>query len=588
MPATRSFFRSSQWGCDNPSRMKRNGPGDKMIQFTRRHGTLFGACVLAIVGVVTCGACYVTAEEHAEALSPEARARIKKYEQAALTQRGHVQQGKTLFADAKLKCNSCHRVGKTGGQVGPHLSSIGGKFDRPHLIESLLEPSRQIVEGYRSSTFAMKDGKVITGVVRKQNDRTLTVGNAEGKLVEVVVDEIELRRDNPVSLMPTGLTDHLTPAQFADLIAYLESLRFGMAGKPGAGTGGPIALPKRFRVETVLTGITGATALETLPDGRILICDQTGSVRVVENGKLLKQPFVTLPVDHSWERGVIGVTIDPNFPVKPYVYVCWVAKSPYPHHRISRFEAAGNIAKPGSEQVLLKGDDQTKLGGNRKDGHQGGAMHFGHDGCLYIAIGEQTAGKPAQNLDTFLGKMLRINPDGSIPDDNPLIEKTTGKYQAIWAYGMRNPYTFAFDRSTGQMLINDVGGKFEEVNPGIAGRNYGWPVADHGPNPPQPFVGPIHWYPQASIAGGDFVPRDSNWPADMKGKYLFADFNHGWIKSIDPANGKQSQEFASGLRRPVDMRFDHQGNLYVLLRNAWVIDRKFQTGTGSLLRIQHQ
>ncbi len=137
------------------------------------------------------------------------------------------------------------------------------------------------------------------------------------------------------------------------------------------------------------------------------------------------------------------------------------------------------------------------------------------------------------------------------------------------------------------MLINDVGGKFEEINPGIAGANYGWPIAEHGPRPGKRFVGPIHWYPEASISGGDFVPANSNWPEQWRGRYLFADFKHGWVKSIDPDNGEVASDFASGLRRPVDLRFDASGNLYVLLRNAWVIDGKFQPGTGSLLRIRY-
>src|SRR5690606_32072682 len=114
----------------------------------------------------------------------------------------------------------------------------------------------------------------------------------------------------------------------------------------------------------------------------------TGSVRVIENGKLLPEPFVTLPVDSTWERGVIGVTIDPAFASRPYVYVCWVARDPYPHHRISRFAADGNVAVPGSEQVLLVGDDQRSLGGKVPAGHQGGGLHFGRDGKLYVGIGE--------------------------------------------------------------------------------------------------------------------------------------------------------------------------------------------------------
>src|SRR5207245_1730129 len=124
-----------------------------------------------------------------------------------------------------------------------------------------------------------------------------------------------------------------------------------------------------------------------------------------------------------WERGLIGVALDPDFKTNGHVYVNYVADEPYPHHRISRLTARGDVAAPGSEVVLLEGDDQRRLGGTVPAGHQGGALHFGADGKLYIAIGDQTAGEPAQRLDTFQGKLLRINPDGSIPVDNPFVTR---------------------------------------------------------------------------------------------------------------------------------------------------------------------
>jgi glucose/arabinose dehydrogenase len=280
------------------------------------------------------------------------------------------------------------------------------------------------------------------------------------------------------------------------------------------------------------------------------------------------------------------VTVAPGFPEQPDVFVCYVTKEPYPHHRVSRFTVEGDVADPGSEQVLLEGDDQRKLGGNVPAGHQGGALHFGPDGKLYIGIGEQTAETPAQELDTFQGKILRINPDGSIPEDNPFLATTSGKYRAIWAMGCRNPFTFAFQAQSGTMLINDVGGKYEEINRGRAGANYGWPAVDHGPTQDARFASPVYYYPQASIAGGDFAPDDLTWPVRFRGRYFFADFVHGWIKSFDPQRPGRAEDFVTGLRRPVDLRFAPDGSLYVLLRNAWVIDGKFQPGTGSLLRIQ--
>jgi glucose/arabinose dehydrogenase len=308
---------------------------------------------------------------------------------------------------------------------------------------------------------------------------------------------------------------------------------------------------------------------------------------VVKDGRLLPEPFLTLAVDSRWERGLIGVTVDPRFATNGFIYVTYVAARPYPHHRISRFTARGDVAVPGSELILLCGDDQRKLGGVVPAGHQGGALHFGHDGRLYIAIGEQTAREPAQRLDTFQGKLLRINPDGSIPEDNPFSTRTRGKYRAIWAIGLRNPFTFAVQPETGRIFINDVGdNKWEEVDEGFAGANYGWPESEGATTDPR-FRGPIHTYPVASVAGGAFCPTDGRpgFPSEYRGRYFFMDFVQGWIKTLDPRNPSRVETFATGLTRPCDLAFGPDGGLYVLLRDAWVIDEKFRPHTGALLRI---
>jgi len=507
---------------------------------------------------------------------------------AALTRRGDPAAGKAIFFDtASARCSVCHKAGGAGGDVGPDLSHVGGKFDRPHLIEAVLEPSAQIVEGYRATTLTLADGRVLTGVVKDQSGDRLTLADAEGKRHTVAAGEVEARRTETVSLMPEGLVRHLGPDQFADLVAYLESLRPPGQAKFGAGTAGPITLPAGFTMSVVATGLTGATALEVAPDRRVFVCEQTGTLRVVKGDRLLPEPFARLPVDSSWERGLIGVTVAPDFPKAPHVFVCYVAAAPYPHHRVSRFTAAGDVAAAGSEVVLLEGDDQRTLGGTVPNGHQGGALHFGADGKLYVAVGEQTAEKPAQRLDSLLGKILRINPDGSVPADNPFAARSSGKYRAVWALGLRNPFTFAVQPGTGRVWANDVGGnKADEVNEVVKGGNYGWPVGE-GPTADPRFRGPVHSYPAASIAGAAFAPADLPWPAGYRGRYFFMDFVHGWVRTLDPGNpGAGPAPFAAGFRRPVDLRFAPDGGLYVLVRDAWVIDREFRPGTGSLLKIR--
>jgi putative heme-binding domain-containing protein len=516
---------------------------------------------------------------------PMVKVRADSLRQAAMNNGGNAERGKVIFLSAEAQCAICHKVHGQGGEVGPDLSQIGGKFDRTHLIESILDPSAEILQGYQTTVIETKSGRVMTGIVKSESASAVVLMDSEGKRTTVSIHDIESRGVSKVSLMPANLGDTLNPAEFTNLIAFLQTLRTGPQPTPGENAAATLALPTGFHAEVIASGFTGATALEVAPDGRIFVCEQTGTLRVVKDGKLVAAPFVKLSVDSSWERGLIGVTVSPDFAKSPYVFVCYVAAKPFPHHVVSRFEASGDVAVPGSEKILLEGDDQRKLGGDVPAGHQGGAIHFGKDGKLYIAIGDQTAGKPAQDLKSFQGKLLRINPDGSIPEDNPFFPRTTGKYRAIWALGLRNPFTFAVQAGTGRILINDVGGIAEEINEGFAGANYGWPVVEHGPTTDPRFRGPIHHYPTACIAGGAFAPVDLPWPKEYRGQYFFGDFNHGWIKTIDPAHPSEVKGFVTGLRRPVDLRFAPDGSLYVLLRDAWVIDNLFKGGTGVLLRI---
>lgn len=509
----------------------------------------------------------------------------RSFAQYAFKNQGNKNAGKKTFALEKLQCTTCHKIHGQGGSVGPDLSNIGGKFDRPHLVDALLHPSKQINYGYELTTIATKSGRVYSGIIKEKAEDKVTLMDAKSKRQVIATAEIDQIKSSKVSIMPESLHKAITEEQFTDLIAYLESLGGSRNGK-GAAIGGPISLLEGFQITTVATGLSGATALEVAPDGRVFVCEQSGRLRLIENGVLLEEPFLEIPVEMNWERGLIGVTVAPDFPKTPYVYVVYVSKGPYSHHRISRFQADGNLAIPGSEDILFKGDDQSKFGGNKPAGHQGGAIHFGVDGKLYVAIGDQTAGTPAQQMNAIQGKILRLNLDGSIPTDNPFLNETTGKYRAIWALGCRNPFTFAISER-GEMLINDVGGRFEEINRGAAGVNYGWPKVEHGPTKRTEFTGPIHTYPQSSINGGDFCSVNSNWPDQFQGKYFFADFVKGWVKFVDPENAKKSSDFLGGIRRPVDLRFAPDGSLYVLLRNAWVVDGKFEPGTGSIIRIDY-
>lgn len=334
-------------------------------------------------------------------------------------------------------------------------------------------------------------------------------------------------------------------------------------------------LPAGFTETQIAVGLSNPTAMEFAPDGRLFVCQQGGQLRVIKNGVLLSTPFLALSVDSAGERGLLGIAFDPNFSTNNFVYVYYTSVTNSPkHNRVSRFTANGDVAVANSEVIILTLDPLTATN------HNGGAIHFGPDGKLYVAVGENAVRNNAQIFGNRLGKMLRINSDGSIPTDNPFYTTASGLNRAIWSLGLRNPYTFAFQRTTGRMFINDVGeGSWEEINDGIAGSNYGWPATEGPTNNPS-FRSPLFAYGRnpsdtggCAITGGAFYdPITIQFPASYVGKYFFADFCNGWIRLLDPASATASA-FGSGIANPVDLHVATDGSLYYLARGAGAVFR---------------
>ncbi|MEK6283182.1 MAG: PQQ-dependent sugar dehydrogenase, partial [Acidobacteriota bacterium] len=335
-------------------------------------------------------------------------------------------------------------------------------------------------------------------------------------------------------------------------------------------------LPSGF-TETQISGLAGPTAMDIAPDGRIFVCQQGGQLRVIKNGVLLPTPFVSLTVDAAGERGLLGVAFDPGFQSNNFVYVYYTATTTPRHNRVSRFTANGDVAVAGSEVAILDLENLSSA-----SNHNGGAIHFGQDGKLYVAVGDNANAPNSQTLNNRLGKMLRINSDGSIPSDNPFFNSATGLNRSIWALGLRNPFTFAIQPGTGRMFINDVGQvTWEEINDGIAGSNYGWPNTEGPTNDPN-FRSPLFSYGHGAsptlgcaIAGGTFYnPANNQFPSTYTGKYFFADLCGGWIRVLDPSNHTAS-DFAAGISAPVDLKVGADGSLYYI-----------SLGFGSVFRIQ--
>jgi glucose/arabinose dehydrogenase len=155
-------------------------------------------------------------------------------------------------------------------------------------------------------------------------------------------------------------------------------------------------LPPGF-TETIISGLSRPTAMEIAADGRIFVCEQSGRLRVIKNGALLPTPFLTLNVDSNGERGLLGVAFDPLFALNNFVYVYYTVPSTPRHNRVSRFTANGDVAVAGSETIILELDNLTNA-----TNHNGGAIHFGPDGNLYVAVGENATMENSQTLSNRL------------------------------------------------------------------------------------------------------------------------------------------------------------------------------------------
>ena len=351
-----------------------------------------------------------------------------------------------------------------------------------------------------------------------------------------------------------------------------------LAACNGAGVPSPT-----LSLTPVASGFQQPVYLTHANDGSsdLYVVEQPGRVKVIENGQVRAQAFldITGPVLDGGERGLLSVAFHPQYATNGFVFAYYTDAGG--NLQISRFTAnrAAKTADPGTEKKILNIPHPTY------DNHNGGQLQFGPDGFLYAATGDGGSGgdpdRNAQNKNSLLGKMLRLNvnvPDGSgpayaIPDGNPF--KAGGGRPEIWAWGLRNPWRFSFDRQTGELWIADVGqDRTEEVNlepKNTPGRNYGW-VTMEGSNcygssscDKTGLTLPVFEYSHAegqSITGG-YAYRGPQ--ASGVGKYVVADFSSGklWTLVKSGAGFRSNLETASA-GNVSSFGEDKDGELYVV------------------------
>ncbi|MFN0033828.1 MAG: PQQ-dependent sugar dehydrogenase [Saprospiraceae bacterium] len=350
------------------------------------------------------------------------------------------------------------------------------------------------------------------------------------------------------------------------------------------------ALPTGF-AQTILADSLNPTAMAFDHHGNLYLAQKDGRVLLLtEGGELLPDPVLTLAVDDFNERGLAGIALHPDFDNQPWLYLYYTVRDSN-LNRVSRVRINGNLAVPGSEQQLFNCDKLTS------GIHNGGAMAFGLDGKLYVGTGDGGKSSNAQNTSITLGKILRLNDDGSIPNDNPFYLFSSGSARAIFAYGVRNPFGMSIQPGTGRVFVSDVGqGAFEEVNEIFAGRNYGWsqvegPIANQTPPPnyQDPFFAYAHAEGCAIVGAAFYNPENTTFPTDYVGKFFFADYCNGIVRLLDPATATATDTFATGLKQPVAFAVNpHTGDLFYLMRSGiggGSVDDNTATTDGTLWRV---
>ena len=316
---------------------------------------------------------------------------------------------------------------------------------------------------------------------------------------------------------------------------------------PPAGTpvpGGYIAAPVFPNVD--FSRMVGLHFIPGDPGFALVLTQMEGVIRRFNIANPDEPPTVFLDLSGALienprnEEGLLGFAFAPDFETSGRFFVQYTAGEPR-RNVIARYTAAGDAADPASATVVLEIEQPAA-------NHNGGALAFGSDGMLYVALGDGgNSGDPhgnGQSLDTLLGKVLRIDVSGAsyeVPPDNPFVGRGRGE---IWAYGLRNPWRITFDRETGDLWAGDVGqDSWEEVNRIVRGGNYGWSITE-GPDcfrddacDRDELIGPRAYYPtgEGCAVTGGYVYRGRSMP-ELRGWYVYGDYCSGRVYALDAAS----------------------------------------------------
>lgn len=355
-------------------------------------------------------------------------------------------------------------------------------------------------------------------------------------------------------------------------------------------TGSQAATPPPSFTDIELgNGYFSGRQLVPAPDGRMFVVEGGGRIRVLKNDAVLGTPLIEIPTTRDNGHGLMNIALDDQFADNGHFYAVFsiVKADGVRTFRLSRFTATGDVASLASEVVLTEDfPDYTSTGL-----HLGGAMVVGSDGYIYITTGDGVVGARARELTNLYGKVLRFNKNGTIPTSNPFYNEATGIYRAIYATGLRSPFSLSDPQpGSGAIYIGDVGeASWEELNELEAGANYGW-NREEGFGNQDGLTNPVFAYPHpgvqpgplegCAVGGGAFYnPETQQFPNDYVGDFLLTDVCFGWIGRFDPVSG-ESEIFATDMGQLVDVAVHPlTGAIYYLDRD---MNGSNRTGIGRI------
>ena len=547
--------------------------------------TEHSSCRLILLSVIFSAASTLFA-----APTPTTQPSREAYRAFAMVHQGDAGAGKALFQEtSKVACSICHSTDGKGGKVAPDLFAIGDKYGRDDLIQQVLVPSATIAEGYSTTIIRTKSGEMFQGIVKETSDASVGLMGSDGKLLHIARSDIDRQRTSNVSLMPEGLEGALTQQQFADLIAYLASLKADQSaaalahGMPSeiAPMKTPVVVEQINSAASSFKHTAWLGAVPGLQNTFAVVEHETGTIWLYrkDGSQESKTKFLDTAHAMSGTHGLVTLAFHPKFAENRKYY-------------IARHTAEGGHFPSSVLQGFASSDLMSESGAPLKpiitvqgvtNGDHAGGLVFGPDGYLYIGMGDTgPMGDPeghGQNLSTLLAKMLRIDVDHpaegknySIPADNPFV-KTPGACPEIWAYGLREPWRFSFDPLTSDLWVGDVGQDlYEEIDIVRKGENYGWNVMEgferfsnkyrrDGEN----YIPPVFSWTRkyGATAVGGFVYR-GNPQSSFYGVYIFGDYQKKAIYALTQKDRalERVRIIANAPQQPVSFGQDARGDIY--------------------------